>query len=91
MHDCQEQTDAKARHLVLVRSRAHDEVSQAKLQIRQTDQVWYHNDMDGSSLAHAIHASTSPLLWQKLKVRRQTEQIQKDPYDSKGYTHSEHQ
>ena len=31
------------------------------LQVRQTDQVWYHDDMDGSSLARAIHASTSPL------------------------------
>ena len=47
--------------LVLVKSRVQDEVSQVKLQVRQTDQVWYHDDMDGSSLARAIHASTSPL------------------------------
>ena len=33
-----------------------------KSQVRQTDQVWYHDDMDESSLARAIHASTSPLL-----------------------------
>ena len=32
-----------------------------KSQVRQTDQVWYHDDMDESSLARAIHASTSPL------------------------------
>ena len=33
-----------------------------KSQVRQTDQVWYHDVMDESSLARAIHASTSPLL-----------------------------
>ena len=36
--------------------------SSKKSQVRQTDQVWYHDDMDESSLARAIHASTSPLL-----------------------------
>ena len=35
--------------------------SSKKSQVRQTDQVWYHDDMDESSLARAIHASTSPL------------------------------
>ena len=35
---------------------------EGKSQVRQTDQVWYHDDMGGSSLARATHASTSPLL-----------------------------
>ena len=49
--------------LVLLNMGKTDEASKAlkSLQVRQTDQVWYHDDMDGSSLAHAIHASTSPL------------------------------
>ena len=33
--------------------------NEEKSQVRQTDQVWYHDDMDGSSLARATHASTS--------------------------------
>ena len=37
--------------LVLVKSRAQDEVSQVKLQVRQTDQVWFHRQMQVSSLA----------------------------------------
>ena len=45
MRDCREQTDAKAGYLVLVRSRAQDEVSQVKLQVRQTDQVWFHRQV----------------------------------------------
>ena len=49
--------------------------SSKKSQVRQTDQVWYHDDMDESSLARAIHASTSPLLrnmkswWKALRDR----------------------
>ena len=35
---------------------------EGKSQVRQTDQVWYHDDMDGSSLARATHASMSPPL-----------------------------
>ena len=30
--------------------------SSKKSQVRQTDQVWYHDDMDESSLARAIRA-----------------------------------
>ena len=41
MRDCREQTGAKAGFLVLVRSRAQDEVSQVKLQVRLADQARY--------------------------------------------------
>ena len=53
---------------------------------RCTKQVRFHDSLDGSSLAHAIQVSMGPLL--RHEVKRKTEQIQKDPYDSKGYTHT---
>ena len=62
MRDCREQTDAKAGHLVLVRSRAQDEVSQVKLQVRQTDQVWFHRQVQVSSLAGDLQWRSCHLL-----------------------------
>ena len=53
---------------------------------RCTKQVRFHGNMDGSSLAHAIHVPMGPLLKKSKTPKART--IQKDPCDSKGYTHT---
>ena len=58
----------QGQNLVVVTSRAHDEVSRVKLQVRQTDQVWFHRQLQVSSLAGDLQWRSCPLL-NKLKDR----------------------
>ena len=48
--------------LVLITNRAHEEIAQVKLQVRQTDQVWYHHQLQVSSLAGDLQWCSCPLL-----------------------------
>ena len=82
--DCREQSGAKAGHLVLVRSRAHDEVSQVKLQVRQADQVWFHRQLQVSSLGGDLQWRSCPPVNKRKGKKTQSERI---PVTSKG-THT---
>ena len=55
------QTEAMAGILVLVTSRAHEELTRVKLQVRQTDQVWYRHQLQVSSLAGDLQWCSCPL------------------------------
>ena len=82
MRDCREQTDAKAGHLVLVTSRAQEELIQVTLQVRP----------EGVPSGYQPHCS--PLRWAincnvglpPCSYERKT--IQKNPCDYKGHTHT---
>ena len=52
----------------VVKSRAHDEVSRVKLQVRQTDQVWLHRQLQVSSLAGDLQWRSCPLLKQFKRI-----------------------
>ena len=65
--------------LVLVTNRAHEEIAQVKLQVRQTDQVWYHHQLQVSSLAGDLQWCSCPLLIKRTTVKYS---------DYKGHTHT---
>ena len=56
-------------------------------QVRRSGQLRYHQIKWASSLVAVPNDLPLPPAVVKVK-RKQTEQIQKDPYDSKGYTHT---
>ena len=56
--------------LVLVTNRAHEEIAQVKLQVRQTDQVWYHHQLQVSSLAGDLQWCSCPLLSTEVKSKQ---------------------
>ena len=83
MRDCREQTGVEAGFLVQVRSRAQDEVSPVKLQVRLADQARYPHVLWPLRWTIAHSTWMVPLL-QNEETKAKT--IRKDPCDSKGYT-----
>ena len=74
------QADAMAGILVLVTSRAPEELTLVKLQVRRTDQVWYHHQLQVSSLAGDLQWCSCPLL----KIQKKSAQSEWIPVTSRG-------
>ena len=71
MHICRRRTDAKPGHLVLVRSRADEEVAQVKLQVRRVDQTRYPMIVV-ASLSAVPQSCRTPLLKKQKNQRNPT-------------------
>ena len=72
--------------LVLVKSRAQDEVSQVKQQVRLADQARYPHALWPLRWTIAHSTWMVPLLRNSKTPKART--IRRDPCDSKGYTHT---